>query len=283
MICARPATRTKKQTENSCSAANISAIAARCHLCITENESVYRLPFLFVFGGMFCCMLQNREGRLVKLAVDWRKRALERRNVPVLRLPAERRMPAFKSTYSLIPRDLDLTCQILLSVGKLVAVWGNCESCFYGIYFCLAGRSNGNADVTWASIYSTRKRMEILHNLVRYDADLPEDTKAEIFGCLAEFDALTLVRNFYCHARYNCEEDDETIVSIEQWGLAPIRKPTDPIFKEKSRPATKDTVNQICSTADRIVELSRRVSRQAYRVRDCLKLDHLNWPPLPPD
>lgn len=188
-----------------------------------------------------------------------------------------------KSTYSLLPPGLDLSCQILISVGKLVAVWGNCESCFYAIYFCLGGRPNGNADVTWASILSTRKRMAVLNNLVRYEDTLTESTKTEILRCLDEFASLTLIRNYYCHARYATADDEETIVSIEQWSLAPIKTLSDPIFKERSKPANKDTVNQICSTADKLVELSWRVTKCAYKVRDELKLDHLSWPPLPPE
>jgi hypothetical protein len=100
-----------------------------------------------------------------------------------------------KSTYSLMPAGLDLTCQILTSVGKLVAVWSNCETCFYAIYFCLGGRTNGNADVTWASVLSTRPRMIMLHHLVRYETEIDDRTKSEILKCLGEFKSLTGIRN----------------------------------------------------------------------------------------
>jgi hypothetical protein len=187
-----------------------------------------------------------------------------------------------RSIYSLLPAGLDLTCQILISVGKLVADWANCETCFYAIYFCVAGRANGNADVTWASVLSTRRRLTILHHLVRYETGIDDPTKADILKCLQEFDALTAIRNYYCHARYRTAADEETILSIDQWSLAPLGTLSDPIFKERSRSASKETVNHICSTADRIVELSNRVTNCAYAVKAQLNLDHLLWPPLPP-
>ncbi|WP_172788677.1 MULTISPECIES: hypothetical protein [Bradyrhizobium] len=191
-------------------------------------------------------------------------------------------MPSHQSTYSLLPPGLDLTCQILISIGKLIAVWANCETCFYAIYFCLGGRSNGNADVTWASVLSTRRRLTMLHHLVRYEDGVDDQTKNEILKCLQLFDALTAVRNYYCHARYRTAEDGETILSIDQWSLAPLGTTSDPIFKERSKPASKQTVNEICSTADRIVELSDRVAKLAHSVKEQLKLDIPSWPPLPP-
>lgn len=185
-----------------------------------------------------------------------------------------------KSTYSLLPSQLDITSQILISVGKLIAVWANCETCFYAVYFCLAGRPNGNADIAWASALSTRRRMELVHNLLRYEPDIQENTREELIACIGEFEGATRIRNYFCHARYRTEDDDETIASIDQWGLAPIRKVTDRIFTEKSKPANKDTVNQICCAADRCVELNERVTKCVYDLREQLKLVHVKLPPL---
>lgn len=190
-------------------------------------------------------------------------------------------MPVNRSTYSLMPPNLDLTCQILISVGKLIATWANCETCFYAVYFCLAGRPNGNADVAWASILSTRRRMQLVYNLLRYDTEIAEQTKSKLFRCLEEFDAVTAIRNYYCHARYRTDEDEETLVSIDQWSLAPMKNTTDPIFRQKSRPANKETVNHICSTADRCVEISERVTKAIEEIRAQLRIEHGNFPPVP--
>lgn len=127
------------------------------------------------------------------------------------------------STYSLIPPELDVTTQLLLSVGKLVAVWANCESCFYAAYFCLAGTPNGNADIAWASILSTRRRMQLVYNLARHERRLSDDTRSKLLRCLEEFEPATEARNYYCHSQYTTDHTEETLVSIDNWGLAPIR------------------------------------------------------------
>src|SRR5258706_9251962 len=85
------------------------------------------------------------------------------------------------STYSQLPTNMDLTEQILISIGKLIVVWANCESCFYAVYFCLSGRPNRNADIGWASIQSTRRRMELVYNLLRFDEQISKQTKSELF------------------------------------------------------------------------------------------------------
>jgi hypothetical protein len=187
------------------------------------------------------------------------------------------------SLYSLIPTGLATTDRILISVGKLVSVWANCESCFYAAYFCLSGRPNGNADIAWASIQSTRRRMELIYNLVRYDPDLSDLTKSEIFKCLDDFKSVTELRNFLCHSRYHTEDEaNEIIVSINSWGLAPISGTTAPIFKEKSKPATNATINEICDAADRCLDIDERITRCVYKIRDELKLQHVELPPPPP-
>jgi hypothetical protein len=185
------------------------------------------------------------------------------------------------STYSQLPTNLDLTEQILISIGKLIVVWANCESCFYAVYFCLSGRSNGNADIAWASIQSTRRRMELVYNLLRFDEQISKQTKSELFRCLDEFKAVTEARNYYCHAQYATDETAKILVSIDQWGLAPIKTTHDPLFREKSKPANKETVNQICYMADRCLDVVYRVGDCVYSLRDELKLQDVNLPPLP--
>jgi hypothetical protein len=64
------------------------------------------------------------------------------------------------STYADIPKDLNIQEQMLICIGKLVTEWANLESVFYVAFFCLAGRPNGNADIVWASVESTNRRME---------------------------------------------------------------------------------------------------------------------------
>jgi hypothetical protein len=190
-------------------------------------------------------------------------------------------MAAQPSTYSQLPANLDLTEQMLISIGKLIVVWANCESCFYAVYFCLSGRPNGNADIAWASIQSTRRRMELVYNLLRYDEQISKQTKSELFRCLDEFKAVTEARNYYCHAQYATDETAKILVRIDQWGLAPINNTEDPIFKEKSKPANKETVNQICYMADRCLDIIYRVADCVYLLRDELKLQNVDLPPLP--
>ncbi len=182
------------------------------------------------------------------------------------------------STYSLIPAGLDVTVQLLLSVGKLVAVWANCESCFYAAYFCLAGTPNGNADIAWASILSTRRRMQLVYNLARHETRIAEATRSELLRCLEEFEPVTEARNYYCHSQYTTDHTQETITSIDNWGLAPIRGTTDPIFKQRSKPANKATVNEICSIADKCVDISHRTAKCVDEIRAQLKIDYFSLP-----
>ncbi|WKA27063.1 hypothetical protein [Bradyrhizobium roseum] len=190
-------------------------------------------------------------------------------------------MPKAPSTYSLIPKELDTTQAILMCIGKLIAVWANTEACFYAVYFCLSGHPSGNADIAWASILSTRRRMDLVYNLLRYENELDAEIKTELFECLERFRAVTEFRNQLCHSMYTTEPpENEKLVSIDQWSLAPIKNITDPIFKEKSKLANAATINEICCIADRCMEINERVTKSVYKIRDQLKLQHVVLPPL---
>jgi hypothetical protein len=183
-------------------------------------------------------------------------------------------------TYSEIPKGLDLSEQLLICIGKLIAEWANLESVFYVAFFCLAGRPNGNADIAWASIQSTRRRMQMVNSFLQYEEKLTPEVRRGLQKCLEEFRGITDARNYYCHATYRTNDELE-IVSIEQWSLAPIEKETDLIFKEKSKNLSKATINEICCTIDNCQKISVRATKLVYKLRDELRLQHVKLPPLP--
>jgi hypothetical protein len=186
------------------------------------------------------------------------------------------------STYSDIPKSLDLSGQLLFSVGKLVAVWANLESVFYGIFFCLNGRPNGNADIIWASVLSTKRRMEMVTHLVKYEPELSAEIKDEVSKCIVDFRSVTATRNYYCHSVYHTHDEDvDRIVSLENWSIAQIQSDGGDIFQTKNKELNKDTINQICSTIDRALEINNRATPLVYKIRDALKLQHVSLPPLP--
>jgi hypothetical protein len=184
------------------------------------------------------------------------------------------------STYADIPKNLNLPEQMLICIGKLIAEWANCESCFYVVFFCLAGRPNGNADVIWASVQSTKRRMEIITDLIRYETSLDPDLATALHKCIARFVAITALRNYYCHSIYHTD-DNGMMSRVDNWHIPQI--PTDPIqiIETKSKPVSKATINELCCTIDRCMELSDDVFKLLHKLRDALQLQHVVLPPLP--
>lgn len=184
------------------------------------------------------------------------------------------------STYADVPKSLDLPEQMLICIGKLIAEWANCESCFYVVFFCLTGRPNGNADVIWASVQSTRRRLEIISDLIRYEPDLEPGLAGSLQKCIDEFTPITALRNYYCHSIYHAD-DKGMMARVDNWHIPQV--PADPrqIIETKSKSVSKATVNEMCCIIDRCMDLADRVASLAYKLRDELKLQHVVLPPLP--
>jgi hypothetical protein len=172
---------------------------------------------------------------------------------------------------------LDLPEQMLICIGKLIAEWSNCESMFYAVFFCLSGRPNGNADVVWASVLSTRRRMEMISHLIRYEQGLDQELAAALQKCLESFRKPTSVRNYYCHSIYNGDEHS-TLTSVENWHIA---NDDDAVIQSKIKVVSKDTINQICCTIDQCVEIGNRTFSLVHKLKDALQLQHVTLPPLP--
>ncbi len=183
------------------------------------------------------------------------------------------------STYSDIPKGLDLPEQMLICIGKLVAEWANCESVFYVVFFCLTGRPNGNADVLWHSVKGTSRRVEIISHLIRYEQALnldPELAEA-LQRCLNNFRTVTGIRNYYCHSIYNAD-DKGMLARVENWHIS---DDDNVVIDAKTKYVSKDTINQICCAIDQCIDVSERTFKLAHRLRDALQLQHLTLPPLP--
>ncbi|WP_247398484.1 hypothetical protein [Bradyrhizobium sp. 76] len=184
------------------------------------------------------------------------------------------------STYAEVPKSLDLPEQMLICIGKLIAEWANCESCFYVVFFCLTGRPNGNADVIWASVQSTRRRMEIISDLIRYEVGLDPELASSLQKCIARFVPITALRNYYCHSIYHADANG-MMSRVDNWHIPQV--PADPtqIIETKSKPVSKATINEMCCTIDRCMELADDVFKLLHKLRDALQLQHVVLPPLP--
>jgi hypothetical protein len=181
------------------------------------------------------------------------------------------------STYADVPKNLDLPEQMLICIGKLIVEWANCESVFYGVFYCLTGRSNGNADVLWHSVQSTKRRMAMISDLIRYETDFDPALATALQKCIENFRNPTGVRNYYCHSIYNGDENG-IMARVENWHIA---DDDNEVIQSKTKLVSKDTINQICCTIDQCIEIAERTFKLVHQLRDALQLEHVTLPPLP--
>jgi len=177
-----------------------------------------------------------------------------------------------------MPAGLGLDDQIAFCIGNLVMAWANCESMFYGIFSCIAGKAGtDNAAILWLGTKSTKARVDIALQLIE-SSEVKDELKAEISHFAKEFDGITRTRNFFCHAYYKVDTVTLALSEAEAFAYDPRLKR----YASNSRELSKATINELSDTIRRTVILNRDLWKPFLALRDQLNADHVPLPePLP--
>lgn len=163
--------------------------------------------------------------------------------------------------------------RLAIGIGALVMEWANCETIFYGIFECIAGRAaTDNGHVIWLSLRTTEARMALLVQLAKVQHGT--DLNAEQIAKLCErFKGVSRVRNFFCHSDYPLDDDGD-VIRVQNFSLVPLDEP----IAWKAKPMTKGTLNELAHT----IEQCRRLCVDAWKllvnVRETLQVQHVELP-----
>ena len=171
----------------------------------------------------------------------------------------------------------DHNAAFLLSIGGLVVNWANNESVFLAMLQVLVSGDKLTASIVWHSHRSTNARLDLVMRLIREQV-APKDRQLadDIGAAISKFKGFSRVRNFFCHAMY--EYDDN---------LA-LRSATGATFPAEGKPIVLDTkginratLNEIKDTSTKLAEFNQRLWALVVRLQGALGRQHVRLPRLP--
>lgn len=149
------------------------------------------------------------------------------------------------------------------AIGQLVINWANCESVFLAM-IQLATAKPEIAFQTWHSLRTTKARADLSVRMVR--AECQDVTLCDEIGKAAgEFDRISAVRNFYCHAMY--EYDDDLHMTSANGAATP---PSGGMAKSREKPLDAEALNEIQHAAHRCVEINQSLWTLVHRLEESL-------------
>jgi len=116
-------------------------------------------------------------------------------------LPPE---PDFDAIEAAAPESAGRRNLILTMIGNLVFSWSNNESLFIYILMLLLNTDQASAAVVFATLNTTRARLDLIQRLARiHVADRP--IEKELTKLIERFNACTRVRNEFNHCMYTVD------------------------------------------------------------------------------
>jgi len=171
--------------------------------------------------------------------------------------------------------------QMIYCVGNLVGSWANCESMFYGIFYCMTASGDNNMPaVLWLSTKSTQARLDMILNIAR-SLPLLDGMLDDLVERSNAFQGITRTRNLYCHAYYTVSPTTQKIVAVQTVALTPP-KPDGSILTLNTKPVSKSTINELVDTIRRASDLNLQLWKTLLRFQAHFQAQHLKLPePLP--
>lgn len=161
-----------------------------------------------------------------------------------------------------------------LAIGGLVINWSNNESVFRAILQALVGGNHIMAAIIWRSSPATEARLRLLWRMCR--ARLKNKAMLrDIESAIIEFRGYSKVRNFYCHATYE-NDNDGNIISASSATTPDDGAP----IKTETRKMTKARLNEITSATLKLVKLNRKIWLIVERLHAELELPPVKMHPL---
>jgi hypothetical protein len=173
--------------------------------------------------------------------------------------------------------DIDHNAGIYLAIGSLIVHWANNESVFLAMLQTLIGgdgRAAGN--IIWYSQRTTKARLDLFLRLCR--AQVNDDALLrEINQAARQFRGLTKVRNLYCHALYEYDEELRLrrLMSITVADNGEPLRPEEKFFN-------RATLNELADAINKLAALNRNLWGLVQRLASALGAQHVRVPPLPP-
>ncbi len=148
-------------------------------------------------------------------------------------------MPDFKAIEAAAPGSADRRTLILALIGNLVFSWSNNESLFIYVLMLLLETDQASAAVVFATLNTTRARLDLIHRLAKLKIKDPAMEK-ELDRIIERFNDCTRVRNEFNHCMYTVGSHGEIthshslriIETKNQLRLGDIRPMDDSRLKE---------------------------------------------------
>lgn len=154
----------------------------------------------------------------------------------------------------------------MIAIGKLVTEWAVCESLIWGLFSSLTEtESGGTSAVLWLSFRNTSSRVNVVDRLAK-SAELSEMLKTEVEEAVNNFNALSKVRNFFCHAWYAANTETLQLAAIESHRLS-----SNGVVVEREE-FTEATVAKVTVAIQDAQKLCRSLWRVLHDLRDELQL-----------
>lgn len=117
-------------------------------------------------------------------------------------------MPDFKAIEAAAPGSADRRTLILALIGNLVFSWSNNESLFIYVLMLLLETDQASAAVVFATLNTTRARLDVINRLARIKIKDPAMRK-ELDRIIDRFNDCTRVRNEFNHCMYTVDGHGE--------------------------------------------------------------------------
>lgn len=160
------------------------------------------------------------------------------------------------------------------AIGGLIINWSNNESVFRAMLQAFVAGDHKMAAIIWQSNFSTDVRLRLLWRLCRERID-DENLLGDIKDAIDKFRGCSKVRNFYCHATYEYDNEGHIITASS------ATTPDDGVpLKIDSREMTRGRLNEITSTTKKLAALNREIWLIVERLHAELELPPVKMHPL---
>lgn len=141
---------------------------------------------------------------------------------------------------------------VLALIGNLIFSWSNNESMFIYLLMALMKTDLDSAVITFATLNTTRARLDLIRRLAKAKLDDPAMIK-KIEKLMERFNKCTRVRNEFNHCIYKVNEKGE----ITHTTILRIRETKSDVKISTMREIDKRRINEITSTIERLKVINR--------------------------
>ena len=202
-----------------------------------------------------------RSGNRVSMAA---KRTAHREEPPMARaaLPPT---PDFAAMEAEASKGTNQQTAFLTLIGHFVFSWSNNESVFIYILMILLETDEPSAAIVFATLNTTRARLDLIQRLASVKIADPEVQDA-LDSLIKRFNLLTKMRNEFNHCTYELNARGE----ITRMHAMRIREGRGWVEFGSSREVDRERINEMQDAVGRLTELNRDLWNFLPRLRDSI-------------